>query len=462
MRTSLNMIPLLLLMLSCDLWADCLTGADVAKSTDVTLFEQVSYVNRQALVWRINGKNPYTQNNTFNNLGLKLSGGCSVIDNKLALDYTLYGLTYYSVHTPGKFEEDDHRSRALIDRLSFVYTISESILLEAGKLIAKPGLFLLRSPSALHRAYSASFKSTRLYDPSMAAGYEESPWAAKLSADTRDWSLSLTVVPKLADIDRRYKSAGNWSADQRSNSSEEYLLSYTDNRFGDYTPTFNLMLGDRHSLAMANSYNYSPQLVLNAEVAYHAEQQWRHLSEQNAAKVENYQFPSSLYSTRQKEGVELAVGGQYTSDNFSVLGLEYYFQSEGYSRAQWRKQTDLISFLNTRTGYSVVDRAFDSYKYLMASEISNTGSKGMLQGKHYLNAWASLLSDDQSRLQPYLTVNLMDSSAMLGVHYSTPLNSIDERLEAYTGVFTSQGSSDSEFALFGDTLGVYLGFKYYL
>ena len=75
MRTSLNTIPLLLLMLSFDLWADCLTGADVAKSTDVTLFEQVSYVNRQALVWRINGKNPYTQNNTFNNLGLKLSGG---------------------------------------------------------------------------------------------------------------------------------------------------------------------------------------------------------------------------------------------------------------------------------------------------------------------------------------------------------------------------------------------------
>ncbi|MCU3613991.1 hypothetical protein N8V88_13190, partial [Enterobacter hormaechei subsp. oharae] len=88
MRTSLNTIPLLLLMLSFDLWADCLTGADVAKSTDVTLFEQVSHVNRQALIWRINGKNPYTQNNTFNNLGLKLSGGCSVIDNKLALDYT--------------------------------------------------------------------------------------------------------------------------------------------------------------------------------------------------------------------------------------------------------------------------------------------------------------------------------------------------------------------------------------
>lgn len=462
MRTSLIPLPLLLLALAFDLRADCLSGADVAKNTDVTLFEQVSYVNKQASVWQIDGKNPYTENNGYNNFGISLSGGCSPIENVLTLDYALYGLTYYAVHTPGKFEEDDHRSRALIDRLSLTYTVSDSILLEAGKLKPKPGLFLLRSPSALHRAYSASFKSTRLYDPSMAAAYQESSWAAKLSTDTRDGSLSLTLVPRLESIDRRYESAGNWSADQRGNSSEEYLLSYTDNRFGDYIPTFNLMLGDNHSLAMANSYNYSPQLVLNAEVAYHAEQQWRHLSEQNAAKVERYQFPSSLYESGQKDGVELAVGGQYTSDNFSVFGLEYYFQSEGYSRSQWRKQNDLISFLNKPTGYGVLDRAFDDYKYLMASEISNTSSKGMLQGKHYLNAWASLLSDDRAKLQPYLTVNLMDGSSMFGLHYSTPLSRIDERLEAYTGVFTSQGSSDSEFALFGDTLGVYSGVKFYL
>ncbi len=461
MRTSLKTLPLLLLTLPFDLWADCLSGADVAKSTDVTLFEQLSYVNKQTSVWQIDGKNPYTDNNGYNNFGLGLSGGCSLIENVLALDYALYGVTYYAVQTPGKFEEDDHRSRALIDRLSLTYTLSDSILLEAGKLKPKPGLFLLRSPSALHRAYSASFKSTRLYEPAMASAYQESSWAAKLSTDTRDGSLSLTLVPKLASIDRRYESAGNWSADQRSNSSEEYLLSYTDNRFGDYTPTFNLMLGDNHSLAMANSYSYSPQLVLNAEVAYHREQQWRHLSEQNAAEVERYQFPSSLYESGQKDGVELAVGGQYTSDNFSVFGLEYYFQSEGYSRAQWRKQNDLISFLNTPTGYGVLDRAFDSYKYLMASEISNTASRGMLQGKHYLNAWASLLSDERAKLQPYLTVNLMDGSSMLGLHYSTPLSRIDERLEAYSGVFTSQGSSDSEFALFGDTLGVYSGVKFY-
>lgn len=78
--------------------------------------------------------------------------------------------------------------------------------------------------------------------------------------------------------------------------------------------------------------------------------------------------------------------GQYTSDSFSVFGVEYYFQSEGYSRAEQRQQRELIDFLNTTTGYAPLDQAFDSYKYLMASEISNTANQGMLQGKHYLNA----------------------------------------------------------------------------
>lgn len=74
--------------------------------------------------------------------------------------------------------------------------------------------------------------------------------------------------------------------------------------------------------------------------------------------------------------MELALGGQYTSDNFSVFGVEYYFQSEGYSRAEQRQQRELIDFLNTTTGYAPLDQAFDSYKYLMASEISNTANQG--------------------------------------------------------------------------------------
>lgn len=160
--------------------------------------------------------------------------------------------------------------------------------------------------------------------------------------------------------------------------------------------------------------------------------------------------------------MELALGGQYTSDSFSVFGVEYYFQSEGYSRAEQRQQRELIDFLNTTTGYAPLDQAFDSYKYLMASEISNTANQGMLQGKHYLNAWASLPLAGESTLQPSLVVNLVDGSTLLGLHYSTPLSTISNQLEAYAGGYSALGSRYSEFALFGDTLGLYLGFKYYL
>jgi hypothetical protein len=177
--------------------------------------------------------------------------------------------------------------------------------------------------------------------------------------------------------------------------------------------------------------------------------------------VEHYLFPSSLYNTKNDDGVELALGMQYTADNFSLFGIEYYFQSEGYSRAEWQKQTNLIKFLNQQTNYAPLDQAFDSYKYLMGSEISNTANKGSLLGKHYINLYASILMDDKSSLQPYAVINMMDKSSMLGVHYNKPLEQTDGKLEIYTGAYTAQGSRDSEFALFGDTAGIYSGFKYH-
>ncbi|MGS0066672.1 hypothetical protein ACUOJY_31470, partial [Escherichia coli] len=109
--------------------------------------------------------------------------------------------------------------------------------------------------------------------------------------------------------------------------------------------------------ALSDSYHYTPQLTLNVDAAYHRSQQWRHLSHRETAQVEEYQFPDSLYETKDESGVELALGGQYTSDSFSVFGVEYYFQSEGYSRAEQRQQRELIDFLNTTTGYAPLDQA---------------------------------------------------------------------------------------------------------
>ena len=62
-------------------------------------------------------------------------------------------------------------------------------------------------------------------------------------------------------------------------------------------------------------------------------------------------FPSSLYSAEDKQGVEFALGGQYTTNSFSVFGLEYYFQSEGYSKKAWQDQIDFIRLMGYRTGY---------------------------------------------------------------------------------------------------------------
>jgi hypothetical protein len=453
------------LVLSCapfSLLAECFSGTEVAQNATVTLFEQMSYVNKQTSPWQINGQNPYTRNNVFNDAGFNIASNCALIDNALNLDFSLYGLTWYGVHPLGAFEEDDRRSRAILEKLRVVYSISDQVQLEMGKLKPKPGLFFLRSPADLVSQYYGGFKSTRLYDPPLRSTYQTSPWAVTLSADDREHALSLTVVPKLSAIDKRYLSSSIWSDTQRGNSSEAWLLSYSSHQFRAHTPGVRVLLGDSQSIALSDSVTWTPQVTLKGEMAFHRRQRWRHLSDRQSQALERYQFPSSLYSAEDKPGVELAAGGEYASDNFSLFGLEYYFQSEGYSHSQWQKQRELLRFLNTRTGYDPLDRAFDSYKYLMSSEISNTGNKGMLQRKHYLNAWASLQAGGQIALQPYLVLNLVDASTLAGLHVSTPLSAINDNLEAFGGMYAALGGADSEFALFGEAVGMYVGLKYYL
>lgn len=449
-------------LLSTGAAADCLVAEELKANADTVLTGQVSYVNKKKSLWRIHGSNPYTANNVHNDIALKLSSACELKKDAADLDFSLYALGYYPVRSLGAFEKDSQRAKTLIDQLRLTYTLSDSVRLEAGKLRPQQGVFFLRSPATLLTNFYAAFKPTRLYDTEMKSVYSESFWGGRLSKEYRGYALSLTVAPKLTSIKKYYESSGNWSAKERANSSERYLLSYTDYRQKNHTSAVNLMMGDSPSIALSHSYNITPQFVINAEAAWHTAEQWRHFSDKKAADVQNGQFPSSLYSSEDKQGIELAIGGQYTTNTFSVLGLEYYYQSEGYSKSEWRKQTEFIRYLNKNTGYRLLDQVFDNYKYLMGSEISNTANKGMLQGKHYLNAYASFLSDDKSTLQPYLTMNMVDGSALLGIHHVKPLKGMDDKAEIYTGLFSSLGSDDSEFALFGDTLGMYAGFKYHL
>jgi len=458
----INMVTLSFILLPVSLFASCLSGSDIQKNADVTLSLQGSYTKKKPSIWNVEGKNAYVKNNIKNSAGVKISSGCSLIEERLNLDLSLYGLTYYPWRTLGKFEKDNHRSRMLLNQVKLTFIASDSIRLEAGKLRDKPGIFFLKSPSALLTNYYAGFKNDRLYTPAMKPVYTESFWGASIVHDTRDYGLAFTIAPRLARIKKRYETSGNWSADQRSNSSERYLLSYTEYRLKKHTPSVNVMLGESRSIALADSFNYTPQWIINAEIALHSTQQWRHFSPQSAAAVQSYSFPSSLYTTEGKQGVELAIGGQYTTDNFSLFGMEYYFQSEGYSAREWRQQTNFVDYLNTKNQYAVLDQVFDAYKYLMGAEISNVANKGNLQGKHYINAYASLAFKGGSSLQPYIITNMMDYSSLIGMHYSTPFDYFDGKVEGYAGMFSAFGSRDAEFSFFGRTVGFYLGVEYHL
>ncbi|WP_426068516.1 hypothetical protein [Klebsiella aerogenes] len=446
------------------LWgmANCLSGDQIRSNGQIILNAQASFAHKSDSIWRINGANPYTADNAYNDISINLSSACSFIEDVLGLDFSLYSLGYYAIKEVGLFEQDDHRGKILIDRLKINWSLSDSISFEGGKINSFPGAFHLKSPASLLTSYYAGFKPTRIYDPKLESAYSESYWGGRLAKEFRDYAFSLTVIPKLASIDKYYESSSNWTANQRANSSEYYLLSYTDYRLVNHRLAANIMLGDSPSLALSDGYNLTPQFVVNVEAALHKTQQWRHFSVEKRNEVLSGLYPSSLYAQNDKKGYELAVGGQYTTDFFSVFGIEYYYQSEGYSKSAWREQADFIRLLSKKNGYSSLDQVLDDYKYLMGSEISNTGNKGMLQGRHYITSWLSLQSIDHSTFQPYLVVNLVDGSSLIGAHFVQPLKGVSEQAETYTGLYSALGSRDSEFALFGETLGVYVGFKYYL
>ena len=93
----------------------------------------------------------------------------------------------------------------------------------------------------------------------------------------------------------------------------------------------------------------------------------------------------------------------------------------------------------------------------MAAEINNIANKGSLQGKHYINGYASFMMADSSTLQPYVVLNLQDQSAMWGVNYNRPLAQSDGKMEFYSGIYHAQGSKYSEFGLLARPLGFILG-----
>lgn len=427
---------------------------------DVALFSQMSAVRKKSAIWQIEGQRPWQAYNGYNDIAIKYSNRCSLVEDQLRLNMDLYGFAYYPLRHTGTFEQDDQRVKLLFDRLSLTYNISETIKLETGKISRHRGLFYLVSPADLLNNYAGGFKPTRIYHPAMKQATTESSWGAELSETGEQHALSFSVAPKLTQPGARYASSTAWSSLERSNSTERYLLSYTDYRYGNNVPSASLMLGDTPAVALGNSYNVSQQLTFNSELAWHRKSPWRHLDEEKVSQLQNYTFPDALYHTPEKQNVELALGLQYTSDRFSQFGVAYYFQSAGYSARQWRKQTDLINFLNQRTQNPALESAFDNYKYLMASEIYNTTGKGHFLGKHYINSYASIVLDEHGTLHPWSVLNITDKSSILGVTFTRRLNSLNKQMEIYTGIYAAVGNKHSEFGLFGETFGTYMGFYY--
>jgi hypothetical protein len=85
-----------------------------------------------------------------------------------------------------------------------------------------------------------------------------------------------------------------------------------------------MMLGDLPSISLTDSYNYT-RIYNQYRIC------WQFptvatFSKDNQSEILSGIYPSSLYSQSSKDGIEFALGGQYTNDHTVFLALNIIFR----------------------------------------------------------------------------------------------------------------------------------------
>lgn len=424
----------------------------------------------QKTLWDLNGKG--FRKNTLANAYAMAELNCQITEK---VSGKLYGLTQYASasHQPGLMEGKKNSGIGILKESYLSYDPGNGIFIDVGKIRRNNGylfsvnpLDLLRNTSANPRAAKINVQGSRWRDV-----YEEGSYGIAATYYGEGGTYDAAVLPRLTRHNRLQQSAADWSEFQRTNDKDRYYLSYTSTGVDKFNPTVSLVAGSYKALALGGSMSLTDRLILSLESSLARGQRWRHLDMDKARNILDLETERQPYKQdKDKVNADLGISLRYTDDQRREYGMEYYGQTQGYSRREWQTYFDMAEHVNG--GYIQKIRAADparltpdvaagykQYSLLMSTELDNASRAGNRLGKHYVTLYVNSKKDELRKIDwtASALVNLVDTSSVLNLHLNTH---VTQHLEVYTGASYSLGSERTEFGQFGEKGTYYVGTRF--
>ena len=367
---------------------------------------------------------------------------------------------------PGTLDGKKDSGLAILNEGYVTWKPSEQIFVDVGKIQRSNGNLFAQNPLDVVRNTSGNLRSTLVNngDTNRYGFYREGSVGAGVTAYSDHGTIDLAYLPKLATNNDQAQSAEKWSTFERTNANNRFYAAFTSSALSNFNPTVSTVVGDYNVLGLGTSGYLMDNLMLGVQASVSKGQRWRHLNMEKAAAIRAYQNVGDPFSIdRNGARTDFAIGLRYTDSDRREYGIEYYGQSQGYSRSEWKSYFDTVTFVNG--GYAnglpapvaaSLASGYDQYSNLFGSETDNANRAGNLLGKHYMTVFVSSKKQALHKLDwtASATANLVDGSAYVNGRVSTYATN---RVELYTGVSMSFGSSRSEFGQFGRRGYVYAG-----
>lgn len=363
-------------------------------------------------------------------------------------------------------EQDASRAwtRAYLNEAYLTLAAPGDVLVDLGKKDIANGYLLFLSPMDLLRGPidPPPYGITHAAAPSWRSSYREGSVGVSATKFMGGGSVQLAAFPSLAG-DPGDAPVSQWSSLQRSNHSATVYAAYSANLWESFNPKFvGLSTSERQTWGGGVSDVLAEGVVFTLEFARSSRSEVHRLSKPAADNLFTGGFPQGASVLERTPGGsrQLAVGLRVNGPQKTTLIGEFYYQSDGYTKADWERYFQFSSFALAAYGASGFP-PFLGYQRLLLSAADSDNRRNVLLGKRYLTLGVERATDGDERLGWHASVlsNADDRSSLLNLHLTY---GVAPGAELYLGGRTMVGRQRSEFGRFGQSFLVYLGLKFSL